>query len=149
MTNNYYMAKAVAVNTLFLIVLIGLIAFAAVAIIGRNIPLGLGTITEASCSEKLSSYCERCMQSNQCPGDWDRFAPGCTDAGINAPTLEQCIGTSPNPPPSSQDCNTQCQLQFGAGYSGACRSGGTTGGGNGGPMFNAVWVYQSEINTAM
>ncbi|HKZ45428.1 MAG TPA: VCBS repeat-containing protein [archaeon] len=143
------MAKAVAVNTLFLIVLIGLIAFAAVAIIGRNIPLGLGTITEASCSEKLSSYCERCMQSNQCPGDWDRFAPGCTDAGINAPTLEQCIGTSPNPPPSSQDCNTQCQLQFGAGYSGACRSGGTTGGGNGGPMFNAVWVYQSEINTAM
>ena len=85
------MAKALAVRTLFLIIVIGLIMFFSLIVFWHYLSIQVETPTRVSCNIKLQNYCMRCVEKGECPMDWDTInPPGCEEFEIVEPNLEDC-----------------------------------------------------------
>ncbi|MDI6798882.1 MAG: hypothetical protein QMD12_02715 [Candidatus Aenigmarchaeota archaeon] len=83
--------KGIAVKTLFLVVVIGMIIFFSLVIFWHLLDLQRIEANKAACLIKQRNYCERCVKNNKCPGDWNQIKPeGCGDFGIYEPSLEEC-----------------------------------------------------------
>jgi hypothetical protein len=83
--------KGIAVKTLFLVVVIGMVIFFSLVLFWHWLDLQTIEVTQAACTVKLMNDCERCIRDSACPGDWDQVAPeGCEEFNINEPTLEEC-----------------------------------------------------------
>ena len=85
------MAKALAVRTLFLIVVIGLMIFFSLIVLWHWMNLQEVQANKASCFIKYENFCMRCIDDGSCPGDWATIKPeGCEEFGYTEPDLEKC-----------------------------------------------------------
>jgi len=67
--------KGVAVKTLFLVVVIGMIIFFSLIIFWHWFNFQFVEATRATCSIKYSNYCQRWYTDKKEPGDWDDVPP--------------------------------------------------------------------------
>lgn len=70
------------------IVVVGILGYG-FFVLGWKIP---GIATTWSCNADKFRYCNEWAQTNYVasPGDWDSYAPGCSDIGVGAPTPSDC-----------------------------------------------------------
>lgn len=85
------MAKALAIRTLFLVIVIGFIIFFSLIAFWHWMNLQDIQTNRYACIIKYQNYCLRCIQDNSCPMDWNTVAPtNCEQLDITEPSLEKC-----------------------------------------------------------
>lgn len=109
------MNKAVAVPYIIAVIL-GIVV---VAVIGFWFYLSAGqiggTTSKAFCDGKRTQYCLdwtiRGLETGKEPGTWDNYAPGCTNIGVVAPSLNDCRGLTSLKKSTGTNCgsNEECQ----------------------------------------
>ncbi|MFQ6055350.1 MAG: hypothetical protein ACE5J3_05135 [Methanosarcinales archaeon] len=89
--------KGVAVKTLFLVVVIGIIIFFSLIIFWHWFSSQITIVTSATCTAKVWNYCQRWYDNKKDPGDWDEVSPTDEDCraiegleNFGKPTEEDC-----------------------------------------------------------
>ncbi|HKZ45433.1 MAG TPA: hypothetical protein VJ343_01890 [archaeon] len=96
------MPKALATNTLFLVVVIGMMIFFSLIVFWQWVKLENVQLSREACAIKFANYCERwavCNYRDCKPNDWETTNPkiGCEEFEITEPNADKCKQTFPLP----------------------------------------------------